>query len=337
MVGILASMAAGFAAGGAKAYGDVVDDRIKTKLDLAKEAALEARMKNMMELQQKYQTSERLADQEFQTRNEADKKAQDQSLVNYMSGVSEVGGDEYSVPIDKNDFKKGMSADAILAVKSLESAEEEKEYKRGRDIEEDKLKREEIAARKQGTGSNEFKAQEIYNRAYVSKYKALIDSGIDDAEADQKAHEYASKVAPGVVETQPTTPAAPVKKDMSLLDKLLGLSGKSDKPEETGKAEAVKKEPEQPKQEEIKPIGEIKEGVSIGRSAKGYMVNDGEGWRQPTEEEAQEINIKAQKGQLGQTTGWQYENKIPNIMNYSEAMGQGILNKPNMTKSDRMR
>lgn len=130
MVGILASMAAGFAAGGAKSYGDVVDDRIKTKLDLAKEAALEARMKNMMELQQKYQTRERLASQEFQTRNEADKKAQDQNLVNYMAGVSEVGGDEYSVPIDKNDFKKGMSADGILAVKSLESAEEKQKYDR---------------------------------------------------------------------------------------------------------------------------------------------------------------------------------------------------------------
>lgn len=66
-----------------------------------------------------------------------------------------------------------------------------------------------------------------------------------------------------------------------------------------------------PPQEKITPIADLG-GKKIGRSTRGYVVDDGSGWRPPSTDEEKMIMIMAQKGQMGQTPGWQYETKYPN-------------------------
>ena len=126
-MGLLSSMLTGGAAGGFQAYGQVKDEEIKSAREAEKEAALTARMENMARLQREYQTSERLATQAFQTRNEAKELSEDASLAGYLRGDNQdLGGDAYSVKADAKDFKETMGAKGLLSIRALESAEQNK-------------------------------------------------------------------------------------------------------------------------------------------------------------------------------------------------------------------
>ena len=202
-MGLLSSMLTGGAAGGFQAYGQVKDEEIKAAREAEKEAALTARMENMARLQREYQTSERLADQAFKTRNEARDMAAENSLAGALRGDNQdLGGDAYSVKADANDFKGTMNAKGLLALEEREyrkedrqTQEADRQYKKDRDIITDQLARERIEAMKGRGTSNELKDNELYNRAYTTMFAKYIAAGMDDAEADEKAHEYASSVS----------------------------------------------------------------------------------------------------------------------------------------------
>jgi len=127
-------------AGGLKAVGEVADDDIKSRKIAERDAVLEARALNMQRLQQEYQTSERKANQAFQTRNEAKDMAADASLAGYLRGDNQVaGGDAYAVPIGKDDYKKTMDSKGLLAIKAMEKSDTQGDIENKRNADRDKL------------------------------------------------------------------------------------------------------------------------------------------------------------------------------------------------------
>lgn len=142
MSGLLGSMLAGAGAGGFGAYGQVIDNRIQSKLEAAKAAALEERERRLMELKNKFQAeakdderayNEKLA-AEKQSRTDRDSWAAAELLYGKEdeSGlIGEYGAHEYSVPGGTRDDIEGvMSGQGLLATRAQQAAIKEAEEKK---------------------------------------------------------------------------------------------------------------------------------------------------------------------------------------------------------------
>jgi len=186
MAGILASMVAGGAAGGFKAYGDVIDENVKAKRDAEKEAVLAARQKTLMELSQKFQTSERIAGQEYDSQKTAGSQRFEEGILGKktqsekdMLGQKIEG--EKSLLSMRNEYESGKPTDLEKQYKFLEGV-------LGTDVAKQfVLKSKDV--------KTDLGREKLYSDVYTSLFKAASEMGEVTQEREAKIKETAKSIS----------------------------------------------------------------------------------------------------------------------------------------------